>query len=157
MAIHSFNITTALPAPALAVWEHVTEMAGVNGELRPLIRMTVPAGLADARLADLPLGQRAGRSWLLLFGFLPVDYDDLTIAEHGPGYRFLEQSRMLTQARWEHERVVIPTESGCTVTDRLRWEGRFPPLGALFGLGVPVLFRHRHRQLRKRFGDQPYD
>lgn len=155
--MHSFDITTRLAAPADVVWRHVTEMSGVNGELRPLIRMTVPAGLAGATLEDLPLGRRVGRSWLLLFGFLPVDYDDLSIAERGPGHRFLERSTMLTQARWEHERVVRAVGDGCSVTDRLCWEGRFPPLGALYRLGVPVLFRHRHRRLRKRFGGPPYD
>jgi hypothetical protein len=28
---------------------------------------------------------RLGRSWLLLFGFIPFDYDDLGLAELGPG------------------------------------------------------------------------
>ena len=68
--------------------------------LRPLVRMTAPPELRGARIDDLPTGRRARRSWLLLFGVLPVDFDDLTIAEHGPGHRFREESRMLTQSRW---------------------------------------------------------
>ncbi|MCB0925082.1 MAG: hypothetical protein KDB50_11165 [Mycobacterium sp.] len=155
--MHSFEISTTLSVPADVVWQHATDMAGVNAELQPLLRMTVPAGLSGATLTDLPLGRRAGRSWLLLLGLLPVDFDDLTIAEIGPGYRFLERSVMLTQSCWEHERVVRPLGGDCEITDRLRWQGRVAPLGTLFGLAVPILFRHRHRRLRRRFGTQPYD
>jgi ligand-binding SRPBCC domain-containing protein len=154
-AMRSFEISTYLSAPADLVWQHATDMTGVNGELQPLLRMTVPAGLSGASVADLPLGRRVGRSWLLIFGLLPVDFDDLTIAERGPGYRFLEKSVMLTQSCWEHERLIRPLDVGCTITDRLRWQGRVAPLGALYRLAVPVLFRHRHRRLRRRFG--PYD
>jgi len=155
--MHSFDISSELSSPAETVWQHVIDMAGVNGELRPLLRMTVPPGLSDVSLGELPVGRRVGRSWLLLFGFLPVDFDDLTIAERGPGYRFLERSVMLTQSCWEHERLVRPLDLGCSVTDRLRWQGRFPPLGALYRLAVPILFRHRHRRLRRRFGGPTYD
>lgn len=155
--MYSFEISTPLSAPADVVWQHVTEISGVNGELQPLLRMTVPAGLSDATLDSLPLGSRVGRSWLLLFGILPVDFDDLTIAERGPGYRFLEQSVMLTQSRWQHERVVLPLDDGCTVTDRLHWQGRIAPLGAMYRLAIPFLFRHRHARLRRRFGGPPYD
>lgn len=153
--MHSFEISTFLSAPADLVWEHATEMTGVNGELHPLLRMTVPAGLNSATIADLPLGRPVGRSWLLLFGLLPVDFDDLTIAERGPGYRFLEKSVMLTQSYWEHERLVDHDGGGCRLTDRLRWQGRVPPLGLLYRLAVPILFRHRHRRLHRRFGGPP--
>ena len=150
--VHSFSISSDLAAAADVVWQHVTDMDGVNGELAPLMRMTVPHALDGARLDQLPIGRRSARSWLLLFGFLPVDFDDLTIAEFGPGRRFLEQSSMLTQSRWEHERTVTAIPGGCRVVDRLAWRGRVAPLGALYRVAVPVLFRHRHARLRRRFG-----
>lgn len=150
--MHRFSISSDLAATPEVVWRHITTMDGVNDEMRPLLRMTVPAGLAGARIDDLAVGHRAGRSWLLLFGVLPVDFDDLMIAEQGPGHRFREESTMLTQARWEHERSVEATAPGCRVTDTLNWQGRVAPLGALYRLAVPVLFGHRHRRLRKRFG-----
>lgn len=87
-AVHRFRITTDLAAAPDAVWRHVTAMDGVNDEMRPLLRMTVPPGWKSARIDDLPLGRPAGRSWLLLLGIIPVDFDDLTIAERGPGHRF---------------------------------------------------------------------
>jgi hypothetical protein len=149
---HSFEITTDLAAPADTVWQHVTTVDGINGELMPLMRMTVPRDLRDATLDDLPLGQRAGRSWVLLFGLIPVDYDDLTIAERGPGHRFFEQSKMLTQSHWTHERTVEPTAGGSRVTDHLTWQGRARPLGAMYRFVIPIVFGHRHRRLAKRFG-----
>ena len=149
---HAFDITTDLAAPPEMVWTHATGVAGVNGELTPLMRMTVPRGLADMTLDRVPLGHRVARSWVLLFGLIPVDYDDLTIVERGPGRRFLENSRMLTQSSWSHERVVEPTASGCRLTDHLRWRGRTRAFGAMYRVAIPILFRHRHRQLRKLFG-----
>ena len=149
--MNSFDIATELAAPPEAVWQHVTSVDGVNGELMPLMRMTVPRDLRGATLDQLPLGQRAGRSWVLLFGMIPVDYDDLTIVERGPGHRFFEKSTMLTQARWWHERIVEPAPGGSRVVDHLSWSGRIPPLSAMFRIVVPVLFRHRHRRLRKHF------
>ena len=150
--MHSFEISSDLAAAPDLVWRHVTEMTGVNDELMPLMRMTVPSGLAGRRIDDLPVGRPAGRSSLLLFGLVPVDADNLTIAEHGPGYRFLERSTMATQSLWQHERVMTPVAGGCRLVDRLSWTGRLPGLGLLYRLAVPVLFGHRHRRLRRRFG-----
>ncbi len=150
--MHSYRIFSDLAATPEAVWRHATSMDGVNGELMPLLRMTIPTGLKGARLDDLPVGQPVGRSWLLLLGLIPVDFDHLTIARRGPELRFLERSTMLTQSRWEHERAVEAVDGGCRLTDRLQWHGRIPGLGALYRLAVPILFRHRHRQLRRRFG-----
>jgi hypothetical protein len=59
---------------------------------------------------------------------------------------------MLTQSSWSHERVVEPTASGCRLTDRLRWRGRTRAFGAMYRVAIPILFRYRHRQLRKLFG-----
>jgi hypothetical protein len=153
--VHAFEIASDLATPSEVVWQHAMSLDGVNRELMPLVRMTVPRGLAGATLDDVPLGQRLGRSWLLLLGLVPVDYDDLTIVEREPGRRFFEQSTMLTQSRWWHERIVEPLPGGCRIVDRLRWQGRVRPFGALFRLAVPLLFRHRHRRLCRRFGALP--
>lgn len=150
--MHRFSITSDLATTPEIVWRHVSTMDGVNDEMRPLLRMTVPPDLTATRIDELAVGHRAGRSWLLLFGLVPVDYDDLMIAEQGPGHRFREESRMLTQSCWEHERSVEAIPGGCRVVDTLAWQGRVAPLGALYRLAVPILFGHRHRRLRKRFG-----
>jgi hypothetical protein len=125
---------------------------GINDELRPLLRMTMPPSLRGKAISEVPLGEPLGRSWILLFGLVPVDYDDLGLAERGPGFRFLERSKMLSMSSWEHERTVAPAEAGCEVTDRLTFRPR-GPLAAVPGFArlahaiVARLFAHRHRRL----------
>lgn len=122
-------------------------MDGVNHELGPFLRMTYPAEAARLDPASVPIGTRAFRSWMLLFGLLPVDWDDLTFERFEPGRGFRERSSMLTQRTWCHERTLEPVPGGTRVTDRLAWEGRVPGATAMFGLVVPWLFRWRHRRL----------
>jgi ligand-binding SRPBCC domain-containing protein len=147
----SFEVSSRLSAPAAEVWAHATSMTGVNRELFPLVRMTHPRGLESLGDAELQLGRRAFRSWILLAGFLPIDYDDLTFVELGPG-RFLERSPMLTQREWQHERCVDTVSGGCVLTDRLRFVPRIAALGPVFLLTFRLAFRLRHWNLRRRFG-----
>jgi ligand-binding SRPBCC domain-containing protein len=142
--------STALAAPADRVWAHVTTLAGVNDELRPWMRMTAPRHLRDASLAELPLNERICRSWVLLGGVVPFDYDDIQIVERGPGLRFLERSPMLSQRSWQHERWVEAVDGGCRLTDRLTFEPRMP--GGLVRRVIEAIFSHRHRRLVQRFG-----
>jgi ligand-binding SRPBCC domain-containing protein len=162
--VPEFELTarSRLDAPAERVWERITTMVGVNDELWPLARMTHPPGVdrLDPELAEL--GEPAFRSWVLLFGLVPVDYDDITIVRLDPGRGFLERSRLGTQRLWEHERRIEPAgdppsggQAGCVLVDRICHEPRLP-LGeraqtALFR----QVFLHRHRRLRKRFGGGP--
>lgn len=145
--------TTEIPAPADAVWARVTTVEGVNHELRPWMRMTVPRGARGIEsIEELPLGRPAGRSWILLLGAIPFDYDDLTLVELGPGHRFLERSPMGSMRLWQHERVVEPRgERACAVTDRLTFAPRVPGTARLVRPVVERLFRHRHRRLRSFF------
>jgi ligand-binding SRPBCC domain-containing protein len=140
--------TTAVPAPAEAVWDRVTSIDGINHELRPWMRMTVPRHLRDATLDDLVLGEPAGRSWVLALGVIPFDYDDVTVVERGPGLRFLERSPMGSMRLWQHERYVEPDGDGaCTVTDRLTFEPRVRAATRLARGLVERIFAHRHRRL----------
>jgi ligand-binding SRPBCC domain-containing protein len=152
--VHTFEISTDLSASPDAVWQRVTTPDGINDELLPLMRMTIPRALRSATVADVTVGERLGRCWMLLFSVIPVDFDDLTIAELGPGRRFLERSTMLTQSAWTHERTVESSNSGSRVTDRLTWQGRNAVFGGMYKVAVPILFRNRHRKLRRHFGAQ---
>ena len=146
--------SSTLPVAADRVWARVVTEEGVNHELRPILRMTMPKGLRGRTIDDVPLGEPLGRSWLLLGTVVPVDYDELCLAEVEPGRRFLERSRTLAFSLWEHERLVEPAGDGrCRVTDRLRFElrpglRRVPSAGALGSAVVGALFAHRHRRLR---------
>lgn len=145
---------SVLRAPADAVWARVTTFAGINDEFRPLMRMTAPRQLREGGLGAAPIGTRACRSWLLLGGVLPVEFDDLTLVEVEPG-RFLERSSMLTQRVWEHERTVRPHEEGALVTDRVAFTPRRGVPAGLTRRIVGLTFDHRHRRLQRRFSGRP--
>ena len=147
----SVEVSSTLAAPADTVWRTATTMEGVNAELRPWLRMSSPRG-APADLRTVVPGERAFRSWLLLLGVLPVDFDDLTLVEIGPGRRFLERSPMLSARVWEHERVVQSEGSGARVTDRVRFVPRVGLAGGVQRRIVAAVFAHRHRRLRRHFG-----
>ena len=145
-----------LAADADAVWGWVTTAPGVNDELRPWMRMTVPRGWRDGSLASAEPGVTIGRSWILLFGFVPFDADDLTLAEIGPRH-FVERSPLLSAASWQHERRVSEIPGGCRLEDRLTFEPRaltaWIPGGArLHTAVITAIFGHRHRRLTRRFG-----
>lgn len=152
----TLTFTTDLRAGADAVWARAITPDGINDELRPVLRMTIPAGGLDLDAAALALPARLGRSWLLLGRVLPVDYDDLVIEELSDGH-FLERSQMATLRPWVHERTVTPLAGGCRVTDQLTFALR-PPLNRVPGarrlaeLIVATLFRHRHRRLVQHWG-----
>lgn len=146
-----------LPAGAETVWARATSAEGINHELSPWLRMTSPKDLRGITIADVSPGQKLGRSWILFLRVLPVDYDDIAIAEIGPGCRFLEQSTMLSMRRWQHERDVQPDERGCVLTDRLTFElrgplARVPGSHRIASAIVRAIFKHRHRGLRAYFG-----
>jgi hypothetical protein len=113
-----------VPAAPERVWERVITPAGINHELRPWMVMTVPRGLERLDPETVRLGERIGRSWVLLFGLFPFEYDDITLIELEPGRRFLERSPMLSMRSWQHERIVEAAEGGSRVSDRIRMEPR---------------------------------
>ena len=147
------EVTSTLAAPAGAVWERVSTFEGVNDELRPLMRMTAPRDMRRLETYQVRPGERLFRSWILLFGVLPVDYDDITLVSIEPGRGFHERSSTLSMRVWEHERTLEPAgEGACVVRDRLTFQPRVPGTTRLLRPIVAALFAHRHRQLARRFG-----
>jgi len=125
-------------------------MDGISRELAPILKMTAPRGVAS--IADLRVqpGERLFRSWMLLFGILPVDRSDLTLLTIEPGKGFLEQSPMLSMKLWRHERRLDASGDGTLLTDRLTFE---PRLGsAVTRWFITTVFNHRHRVLRQHLG-----
>jgi ligand-binding SRPBCC domain-containing protein len=150
--------TTRLAAPAEEVWARAVTPEGINDELRPILRMTMPRAYRGKTIDDVKVGEPLGRSWIYLFRVLPVDYDNLTLAGLEPGRRFRERSTMLSMTLWQHEREVVPVgEAECEVTDRLTFTLR-PPMAWIPGMKrlaiatVRHLFAHRHRRLAERYG-----
>jgi ligand-binding SRPBCC domain-containing protein len=141
-----------LDAPPDRVWDHIASFEGINDEFRPFMKMTAPRAVREAGLGAVVLGERLCRSWMLLFGVIPFDYDDITIVRLEPGEGFLERSTMLSQREWEHERTLSADGNATVLTDRVAF---VPRLGLPAGAVRPVvarIFGHRHARLRKRFG-----
>jgi hypothetical protein len=125
---------------------------GITSELRPILRMTVPRGVRALSDLEVVPGQRLFRSWFLLFGVIPAGYSDLTLLELSSGSGFVEQSPMSGVRLWRHERQVRENAAGgCRLTDRVTVEPMFAP--ALTRGVVTSIFEHRHRVLRRRFGN----
>ena len=144
-SLPSFRIASCLSAAPADVWRGISTLGGVNAELWPWLRMT---GSPDRPLREGSLG----RSWLLLGGLVPVDYDDLNIIEVTPGRGFRERSTLGWAKRWHHDRTIEALPGGhCRITDDVSWEPRVRGTGGVQELLVAALFRWRHRRLRKRF------
>jgi hypothetical protein len=133
------------------VWARVASFEGSNHELGPWMRMTAPRG-EELTPASVPLGRPWFRSWVLLFGVIPFDYDHLCIERLDEGRGFLERSTMLSARTWEHERTLDPLPGGGTrITDRVAFEPRLRFAARLHLAVVKAIFRHRHRRLQRYF------
>ncbi len=126
-------------------------MTGVNYELHPFIRMTSPQE-HDTLPTEVD-GNVIFKSWLLLFGVVPLDRHALALASVHVGVGFVEESSSWLQPRWRHERTLTATEpGGCTIEDRLVIEPRLRLFRPVVSAVVKQLFAHRHRRLVERFG-----
>lgn len=135
------------------VWARVTTAAGIAEEFRPLASMRFPGGDDGASLADLTVGEPAGRAWILLGGLIPVEYDDLVVEEVRAPHFFRERSRLGSCRVWEHQRELEALPGGGTrLTDTLRAEPRLLVPRGVVRVMVGALFDHRHRRLARTFG-----
>jgi ligand-binding SRPBCC domain-containing protein len=149
---YGFTISSALRASPERVWAHASSWAGVNRELWPLLSMTEPGG--HPTLATLPLGRTAFRSWCLLFGLIPIDFDDVLLVEREEGRGFLEESRLFSATLWRHRRTIRPEGAGCLLVDELVFTPRQGFVGPVLAALARVTFENRHRVLRRVFGAQ---
>lgn len=147
----TLRFESRLTASAEEVWQWITSLEGIAAEMRPLLRMTAPAGIRS--LTDVPLtpGVPLFRSHLLLFRVLPVDYSDLTLTQIVPGRGFVEQSRMGSMKQWQHVRQIHPCPGTDLVVlvDELTFVPRFATTVTRWG--VRAFFQHRHRVLSRHF------
>src|SRR4051794_8195897 len=112
--------------------------------------MTVPRGIDVDALRPGHLG----RSWILLAGVLPIDYDDIGLAVLEPGHGFRERSTMGSARAWHHDRELVPLPAGGTrVVDEVAFAPRLPGFGGIQAFVFEAMFRWRHRRLRRHFGE----
>lgn len=155
MTAFSFTQSSRLDADPQSVWDRVITPEGINAEMRPFMRMTVPRGIESLDPSQITVGEPIGRSWILLFGVIPIDYDDLKLERLDPGRGFLERSTLGSMRVWEHERTIETDDGGCVLTDRIAAEPRALVSGRLLAPIFRWFFRHRHRQLQRHFGGEP--
>lgn len=140
--------SSILPVDRETLWPAVFSMRGVNRELGPWVRMTVPPG-GELR-ADRP-GEVLFPSWILLVGLLPVDRHFLRFESVEPGRYFREDSWSWTHRYWRHTRTLEAVGKGVLLTDEVRFRPRLFFLGHLLRPVYGWVFAHRHRRLVARF------
>lgn len=150
----SFGQSSVINASRDAVWERIASFDGINAELMPYMRMTVPREHAATTIDTVPVGQSLGRAWIFYGGFLPLDYDALTLTELVPGSHFQEISTMASMRRWEHRRELEAVgEQATRVTDTIGFEPRISALAPLVEPLLRRIFAHRHRRLAAYFAE----
>lgn len=118
MTTFTLEMTSDLSAPLAEVWQKVSTMKGVNDELAPFIYMTTPTAMRRLPFTQAPLKQPLFASWLLLFGVLQFDRHQLQLDEVWEG-GFRENSYSLIHRVWRHERILVPNNVSCTLTDTI--------------------------------------
>jgi len=149
----SLRFESRLRAPAERVWEWITSVEGIRAEMRPFLHMTAPRGFRSLRDVKVTPGERLCRSYVLLFGVLPIDYSDMTLMELSPGHGFVEQSPTGSMRLWRHERRIEPCPSdpaAVLLVDQLTFQPR--AAGRLVGWFIRRFFAHRHGVLRGNLG-----
>jgi len=149
--VKSFQIESEVRLSREDAWRHATSPQGVNAEFWPILRMAFPATVSSLSDEWSP-GRPICRCWILLFGILPVEYDDLSFVEVEEGRRFLERSEMLTQKLWQHEREIVEKPPGVLIRDRISFSSRMPALERIQLTIFRLVFRYRHFRLLRLFG-----
>jgi len=144
--------TSDLAVDADTLWTAVASFEGINRELMPLARMIPPAGIEALSPETVTPGQCLGRSWILLFGVIPVDYDDITLTKIDPGHGFVEESTLMTQRVWRHVRTLESIPGGTHITDEVTCVPRLAILRPIARVVFPLAFSLRHHNLRRRYG-----
>lgn len=128
-------------------------MEKVNSELMPMAFMTVPTRWKLKPIVEWPEKEHLFDSWILLFGFLPVDRHSIFFDAIEPEVGFSEKSTSFLNRLWNHQREVSETASGCKVTDTVEFEPRITFFGRIAKALYEMTFAHRHKVLRKEYGE----
>lgn len=149
----SLHFESKLHACAENVWEWITSIKGIRAEMWPFFLMTAPKGVQSLSNVRVTPGVRMFRSYVFLFGVLPIDYSDMTLLELKDGQGFVEQSPMGSMRLWRHERRIVPCPSDSNailLVDQLTFQPRMAK--RLVGWFIRRVFIHRHNVLKANFG-----
>jgi len=149
----SLRFESKLYAPAERVWKWITSIEGISKEMWPFFRMTAPKGIRSLKDVNIKLGVCMFRSYVFLFGILPIDYSDMTLLELNEGQGIIEQSPMGSMKLWRHERQIVscPSEPHTVLLiDNLTFCPRMAK--HLVRWFINLVFTHRHKVLKANFG-----
>jgi hypothetical protein len=146
-------VSSELAVHAPVLWRHAVSPLDINAELRPWLSMSFPDSIDDITAGWEP-GRFRFRSWIRLGGLIPVEYDDLALAEVEPGHYFYEVSSLATQSVWKHRREITSLPGGARITDTVSFTSRLPLLEPLFEVVFRWVFRWRHHNLRRMYGNR---
>jgi ligand-binding SRPBCC domain-containing protein len=149
----SLRFESKLHGPASRVWGWINSIEGISAEMWPFFRMTTPKGIRSLSDMQIKPGVRMYRSYVLLFGVLPIDYSDITLVALDSGRGFVEQSPMGSMKFWRHERRILPClsdPSAVLLVDQLTFRPRMAR--RLVGWFIRHVFTHRHKVLRAHLG-----
>ena len=143
----TFQLSSQLPVPADRFWNSQS-LATVNAELHPLYRMTAPQEWLQVPIREWAQHKNLLKSWILFRGLIPVDRHCFgTIAFPEPR-KFVEESSSWLNRRWQHERIVLETNGGCEVHDKISFTSRLRYLEPFQKSLYILAFRRRHANLR---------
>lgn len=100
-----FEIESQLAVDSNNLAQDSLTMSGVNYELGPFLKMSVPDLWQSKSITEWPTKQSLFSSNILLFGFIPIDrhyFKFKTIDSFG----FNESSKSLMNSLWSHERLI---------------------------------------------------
>jgi len=151
---HVFHKVSEIDSPIDQVWDSITTQEGINLEMGPYLKMTMPRRFRGKSIADVTPGTRIGKSFLLLFGIIPFGYDDITITSIEPRRMFREESVMTGMRIWVHHRTLEPKGDKTVLSDEITLApqapmGLIPGWGALLRRILSAFFSHRHRRLSR--------
>ncbi len=149
-----FEMSTVIQqADIQDVWNRIETWEGVNYELAPLVRMTVPANFP--KVSDIPAdGKIHFVSYILLFGFLPIDAHKFGLRAVEAPHFFDERSHNFMMKVWTHKRTVASAGKSVVVTDTCSLTPRLPLSGGLLTFVYRQVFRWRHRRLARYFASR---
>lgn len=149
----SLRFASKLRATPQRVWEWIASVDGISAELWPILRMTAPKHIASLDDLQIEPGVRMFRSYVFLFGVLPIDYSDMTLLQLDRGRGFVEQSPVGSMKLWRHERRIEPCPSdpqAVVLVDQLTFRPRMAKRFAKWFINR--VFTHRHAVLRRNLG-----
>jgi ligand-binding SRPBCC domain-containing protein len=147
----TFSIESEINSTKEILWQHITQMKNVNAELLPYMRMTYPADMSEIGEREVPLQKTLFKSAILLFGFIPIDLHSLRLDKIDIGTAFYENSFSIHMRYWKHTRTIYERNRKTFVRDEVHFTPRISLLGNLLLPFFKMIFRNRHKSLKKHF------